>query len=141
MPCFARRVTYHLTQYQKFGSEGDCASVSLDGIPVKKFGWMYAHARLNREGLLSEGKYAYDIPMDERDEYELWEFDEALKSFRNQPIMLSVHSTNPIIRMFADVDRRVGKRTLLKLRDTMQDQQALLRMLYLARMHAEEIVP
>ena len=77
--------------------------------------------------------------MDERDEYELWEFASALKAFRNQPIAISVYSPNPIIRMFAIVDRRVGKRTLLKLRDTIQDQPEWLRTLYSARMHAEGI--
>ena len=135
------RVSYQLTKYTKYGSSGDCASVSLDGCAVKKFGFMYAHARLEKAGLLAEGMHVWDVPMNERDDYELWEFADALKTFRNQPIELSVQSGNPIIRMFAIVDRRVGKRTLMKLRDSVGDQPEWLRKLYTTRMNAEGIDP
>ncbi|MBQ2953961.1 MAG: hypothetical protein IJE07_10495 [Clostridia bacterium] len=133
------RVSYHLTRYSKFGSSGSCASVSLDGQPVKKFGFLYAIAQLSRKGLLAAGQYPWDVPMEARDEYELWEFTDALKTFRNQPITASVRSGNPIIRMFAIVDRRVGKRTLVKLQESLSDQPEWLRKLYVARMAAEGI--
>ena len=38
------RVSYHFTKYSRYGSSGNCASVSLDGQPLKKFGFMYADA-------------------------------------------------------------------------------------------------
>lgn len=133
------RVSYHLTRYSRFGSSGSCASVSLDGQPVKKFGFLYATAQLMRQGVLSEDQHPWDVPMEARDEYELWDFTEALKVYRNQPIGASVRSENPIVRMFAIADRRVGKRTLMKLRESLPEQPEWLRTLYVARMEAEGI--
>ena len=133
------RVSYHFTKYSRYGSSGNCASVSLDGQPLKKFGFMYAYAQLRKTGVLSEGQHVWDIELAERDEYEDWDFMHALNVYRNQPIEMSVASDNPIIRMFAIVDRRVGKRTLARLRDTVHAQPEWLKRLYVARMVADGI--
>ena len=85
------------------------------------------------------GKHVWDIELAERDEYEDWDFMHALNVYRNQPIEMSVASDNPIIRMFAIVDRRVGKRTLARLRDTVHAQPEWLKRLYVARMVADGI--
>lgn len=134
------RVTYHFTKYTRYGSTGDCASVCLDGQPIKKFGFMHAISQLKKQGVLHEGQYPWDVPMQEREEYELEEFTCALKTYRNQPIAESLQSSDPIVRMFAIVDRRVGKRTLSRLRDALPEQPEWLRKLYLARMQAEHVI-
>lgn len=133
------RVEYHFEVYSKFGSSSACFIVSLDGEVVKKFGFMFAIGQLIRQGQLGENEYLWNIPMNERDEYEDSEFSEALRAYRNQPISDSLFSSNPIQRMFAIVDRRVGKRTLQKLLDTVMDQPEWLQKLYLARLNVEEI--
>ncbi len=51
-------------------------------------------------------------PMDARSEYTDEEFCEALALYRNQDIKLSISSQNPIVLMFALLDKRAGKRTL-----------------------------
>ena len=81
----------------------------------------------------------WSVPMAERDEYCDSEFAEALEAYRRQPIADSLASENPIQRMFAIVDRRVGKRTLQKLTGSVQDQPEWLRVFYLARMEAEGV--
>ena len=78
--------------------------------------------------------------MSARDEYTDKEFSDALAAYRRQPVADSLASENPIQRMFAIVDRRVGKRTLQKLADSVQGQPEWLRVLYLARMEAEDIM-
>ena len=83
------------------------------------------------------GKY----PMDQRTEYTDEEFCKALEEYRNQDIQDSIASRNPLVRMFAILDRRVGKRTLQKLKDTLQDQPEWLRQFYLLRLNAEKINP
>ena len=133
------RVSYHFTKYSRYGSSGNCASVSLDGQPLKKFGFMYADAQLRKAGVLSEGQHVWDIELTERDEYEDWDFSHALNTYRNQPVEMSVASNNPIIRMFAIVDRRIGKRTLARIRETVDEQPQWLKRLYIARMEAEGI--
>jgi len=135
------RVSYHFAKYTHFGSSGSCAMISLDGKAVKKFGFLHADAQLRRLGTLAEGQHVWDIPLAERGEYELWDFTNALKAYRNQSIEMSIASDHPIIRMFAIVDRRVGKRTLIRLRETADAQPEWLKALYEARLKAEGIVP
>ena len=79
------------------------------------------------------------IPFAERNDLTDYEFSEALKAYRTQPIEDSIHSENPIVRMFAIVDRRVGKRTLIKLRDTVGIQPEWLRPFYEIRFASEGI--
>lgn len=133
------QVAYHYDVYPKFGGSSACFVVSLGGEVVKRFGFMYAIGQMTRQGRLAEKQYLWDIPMADRDEYEDSEFSEALKAYRNQPIAESLASGNPIQRMFAIVDRRVGKQTLQRLRDSLQEQPDWLRPFYEARLTAEGI--
>lgn len=75
--------------------------------------------------------------MQDRDEYSDYEFSQALRAYRNQPIQTSLQSNDPIVRMFAILDRRVGKRTLERLKDSINDQPEWLRRLYEARIAKE----
>lgn len=100
---------------------------------------MYAYARLMNQGKLITGQYLWSIPQLERDEYEDYEFAQALKAYRNQPIQESLKSNDPIVRMFAILDRRVGKRTLERLKDSINDQPEWLRCLYCVRVAALSI--
>ena len=134
------RVTYQCDVYSKFGSSGSCFTVCMDGKPVKKFGFLYAMARLQKDAAYWTPKYLWDVPLTERDEYSDDEFAQALEAYRNQPIAESLASENPIQRMFAIVDRRVGKRTLQKLAASVQEQPEWLRAFYLTRMEAEGVV-
>ena len=72
-------------------------------------------------------------PMDKRTEYTDTEFCEALEKYRNGKISESIHSPNPLVVMFALLDRRVGKRTLNTLEDEMRKRPEWLRKLYRRR--------
>ena len=54
-------------------------------------------------------------PMNMRTEYTDDEFCNALEKYRNNDIHNSIISDDPIVRMFAVLDRRIGKRTIEKL--------------------------
>ena len=138
-PALRGRVTYQLEVYPRFGSSGSTFTVSLDSRPVKKFGFMYAITRLEEQGRLARGQSLWRIPMDERDEYSDDEFSGALKAYRNQPVQQSLSSGNPIVRMCAIVDRRVGRRTLASLAGSVSVQPGWLQALYAARLGAEGI--
>ena len=128
------QVSYHFEVYPKLTDGSGCFHVMLDGETVKKFGYYYSAAKLDWTQ-----EFPWKIPMEQRDEYTSWEFADALKTYRNQPIAESLASPNPIQRMFAIIDRRVGKRTLQRLRDSLQDQPDWLRRFYEARLTAEDI--
>lgn len=73
-------------------------------------------------------------PMESRTEYTDDEFASALDTYRNQSIQESLDSLNPIVRMFAVFDRRVGKRTLEKKKDVVYLQPEWLQKIYNLRM-------
>ncbi len=128
------RVSYHFELYPRFSRHCGCFRVALDGKTVKKFGYYHAGGKMDWvEGCPDV------IPMENRDEYTDWEFSEALKAYRNQPIAESLASPNPMVRLFAIVDRRVGKRTLQQLADTVENQPEWLRKFYRARLEADGI--
>lgn len=79
------------------------------------------------------------IPVSQRSEYTDDEFCEALERYRNQPIMQSMYSDNVLERMFAILDRRIGKRTLITLKDSIQNQPVWLQTFYNLRFSAESI--
>lgn len=77
--------------------------------------------------------------MQSRTEYIDEEFCDALATYRNQDIHESINSENSLVRMFAVLDRRIGKRTLQRLRDEAEQQQEWLRYIYQIRIDGEGI--
>ena len=75
--------------------------------------------------------------MEQRTEYTDEEFCEALEAYRNKDIQDSIHSPNSIVRMFAILDRRVGKRTLVKIRDEVETWPEWVKQFYNLRCEAE----
>lgn len=62
-----------------------------------------------------------------------------LKEYLNQSIEKSINSENAVIRMFAIMDRRVGKRNLEKFAKTLNEQPEWLKEFYILRLKAENI--
>ncbi len=63
-----------------------------------------------------------------------WQFHNAIEEYLNQPIEKSINSDNPFIRMFAILDRRVGKGTLNKLKVNIDKEPKWLQQFYLLRL-------
>ena len=144
-----RRVRYRCTRY--VGMDNDhLFEIFVDGRMIKRFSLETVRDHLARKGLIQKQSptgYAgywdgfldafFDTPPEQRNEYTDREFAEALGVYRNQDIQRSLASENPIVRMFAVLDRRVGKRTLEKLKETINDQPDWLRYFYELRLAAE----
>lgn len=75
--------------------------------------------------------------IDDRTEYTDDEFCDALEFYRSHDIFESMSSSNPLVRMFAVLDRRIGKRTLAKLKNDIAEQPAWLQQFYNLRISAE----
>ena len=73
-------------------------------------------------------------PPETRTEYTDGEFCRALEAYRSGDIRESVRSADPIVVMFALLDRRTGKRTLAGLAAGMTDRPEWLREVYRIRM-------
>lgn len=66
-------------------------------------------------------------------------FTKALDFYLSHSIDESICSTNPLVRLLAIFDRRIGKRTLLKLKDNVDAQPAWLKPFYQLRFEVENI--
>ena len=75
--------------------------------------------------------------MNEQIEFFSIDFSKALEIYRNSNIQESIFSKNPIVRMFAVLDRRIGKRTLLKLKSELCSQPKWLLPFYELRLRSE----
>lgn len=67
-------------------------------------------------------------------------FYEAFDEFDNQSIEKSLYSENLIVRIFAVLDRRVGKRRLLTLKENIENEPDTFKEFFAIRVNAEGIV-
>lgn len=148
-PCLQGKIRYGCTSY--VGMDG-CRffDVAINGKQVKRFSWETVNSYFIRQGYKSSekpvGMAEYwsqffplldQYPINARTEYTDEEFCDALEKYRNQSIQDSICSENPLVRMFAVLDRRVGKRTLEKLRETVVLQPVWLQEFYRLRLDSE----
>lgn len=75
----------------------------------------------------------------ENNTMEIYHIMDALKTYLRAPVQASIESENPAVRMFAVLDRRIGKRTLSRLAPAVKKQPEWLKPLYRARLEAEGI--
>ena len=72
-----------------------------------------------------------------RSEHADEEFCEALTAYRNQPISQSLRADDPLVRMFAVPDRRVSKRALAAIQQTVSAQPEWMKPFYTLRLQPE----
>lgn len=69
-----------------------------------------------------------------------YDFFQAVEKFLNSPIEESLKSDSPIVKALALVDRRVGKRTINMLKESIEDEKSeLVRCFYKLRCEAKQI--
>lgn len=145
------RIRYGCTTY--VGMDG-CRifEVCIDGKQVKRFSWETVNTYFIDNGYTEKphpssiSEYWEDfwlllekLPINQRSEYTDGEFCDALDLYRNQEIQDSINSSNPLVRMFSVLDRRIGKRTLIKIYENIEEQPEWLRQFYRLRIEAEKI--
>ena len=143
------RVRYNCTRYVNM-EYYHIFEIFVDNQLVKRFSLETVNSWFIRQGLVTKPEpmsfqdYWRDYleatdryPMAQREEYTGGEFADALDQYRRQDIQTSLASDNPIVRMFAVLDRRVGKRTLEKLKDEIDRQPEWLQYFYRLRLGAE----
>ena len=142
------RIRYGCTAYD--GMDG-CRvfEVCVDGAPVRRFSWETVNTYFIEQGYKGNsgdvrGYWAgfqpllERYPIDRRTEHTDEEFCQALEAYRNQSIQESLRSGNPIVRMFAILDRRVGRRALREIQSDMEERPEWLRRFYMLRLEAEK---
>jgi len=119
------RLSYFLTRYHKVHNSYGRAAIRLDHRELVCFSWVEVrHQDDDLNELWKEtGVWDHHDPdlknkWDANATYHDMNFLDAATSFLQMPIMKALYSDNYIIRIFAIVDRRIGKRTLQKLRES-----------------------
>ncbi|MCM1330632.1 MAG: hypothetical protein NC253_14495 [Ruminococcus sp.] len=141
------RVRYSCTKFPEMDG-GGLFRIYVDNKPVKDFSLetlaKYSYNLHNGERPVGADFWRYwddelDKPLDERAEFDDSEFAGALYRYRNSDIFDVLYGGDPIARMFAVLDRRVGKRTLRSLKDEVSRQPEWLAFFYKLRLEAENI--
>ena len=145
-PALRGRVRYFATTYSKCPDHEGRAAILVDGVEVLKssyYEFAPAYWKLQselrkleetdwREAAFKAGQTILEDGLfDQRDFYA------AFQEFDNQSVAASLSSENPIVRIFALLDRRLGKRRLTALEETMENELDWVRPFYLLRMEAE----
>lgn len=143
------RIQYFATTYNKCPDHEGRAAVRVDGKEIFKSSYYeYSFAEWNARKEID--KCNIDLSFKERcdlarqtvlngGDFDQRDFYNAFREFDNQSIEMSLVSANPIVRMFAILDRRVGKRKLISLSSAMEGELHWLRMFYRLRCDAENI--
>lgn len=115
-------ITYFLTRYHRVHDSYGRAAVLMDKTELARFSWTELYRQESDLAALFERTGEYD----ERHFKESWDeacaycegdFLAAALEFTDMRIADALCSDNYIIRIFAVLDRRVGKRTLEKLKN------------------------
>lgn len=140
--CLKGRIKYFVTLYREShdGWEGRI-SVSVDGKELFRsntFEWRRFLFQKWENGNKDQEKIA--IESHNEGIVDLYSFYKAFYFYQNHCINESLTSEDPLIRLFAILDKRVGKRTLYKLEESSYIQPQWLQFFYRLRLEAEGIV-
>ena len=137
-------IQYYATSYSKSPDHEGRAAIRYDGKEIIRGcywnNWVKAESFPKDEKwhrrMTEEHAYMEDVAL------KLGVFDQrcfyrAFEEFDNQSIEKSLTSDNLIVRIFAVLDRRVGKRRLLLLRDTITDEPETFQEFFAIRAKAE----
>lgn len=117
-------LSYFLTRYHKVHNSYGRAAIRLDKRELVCFSWieMY-HQEIDLHEVWEEsGVWDYNDSnlkkkWDANATYYDINFLSAATSFLQMPIMKALYSDNYIVQIFAILDRRIGKRTLHKIKE------------------------
>lgn len=124
-------LSYFLTRYHKVHNSYGRAAIRLDNQELVCFSWIELYRQeydLNeiwkKTGIWDSSNPDLKKKWDENASYHDMDFLSAAMSFLQMPIMQALYHEDYIIRIFAIVDRRIGKRTLQEIRKS-RDYQYL----------------
>ena len=138
-PALRGRVRYFATTYRESHDQEGRAAILVDGKEILRSNYFEYDGTFWHTYYSSEEKDAHSVEQNVLDKglFDQRVFYAAFQEFDNQSIEASLFSEHPIVRIFALLDRRVGKRRLAALVETMEKELDWVRPFYLLRMEAE----
>lgn len=145
-PSLRGRIRYYATTYSKSPDHEGRAAILLDGKEL--ISGCYWNNRAKAKQFPHDEKYkrrmTEEFPFIDDTALKLGVFDqrcfyEAFREFDGQSIEDSLSSDNLLVRIFAVLDRRLGKRRLSELSETIEAQPETFREFFAIRAQAEGI--
>ncbi|MDU2208478.1 MAG: hypothetical protein E7E42_02225 [Veillonella sp.] len=143
-PSLRGHIQYFATSYSKSPDHEGRAAIRYNGKEIIKGNYwnQYVKAHLFPKDDTYDRRMRESFLFIDNTALELGVFDQrcfyqAFEGFDNQNIDKSMSSDNLIVRIFAILDRRVGKRRLISIRNFMEDQPSVFQELYAIRVHHE----
>lgn len=140
-------VRYFATSYNKYPDHEGRASILLDGKEIIEGSyceqWSKAHLLPRDENYRL--RTSYEFPIMDDVALQFGQFDQrcfyrAFDEFDNQSIEKSLSSENAIVRVFALLDRRTGKRRLRSIQENLHNEGEVFRTFFNIRAEAEGIL-
>ena len=140
------KISYFYTSYHEVHNAYGRATINYNKKEMVAFSWveMYAQERevsqLYQEGKkvsygeLEKGKWIPECKLCDAD------FINSLTIYLKTDIATSLNSDNYLLRVFAYMDRRVGKRTLIKIKDDVEKLPDWVKQFYRIRCEADGII-
>lgn len=140
------RIHYFATSYNKYPDHEGRAAILLDGKQIVSGSYceQWSKAQLLPRDETLETRLRYEFPYMDNTAVKYGQFDQrcfysSFYEFDNQSIEKSLYSENMLIRIFAILDRRIGKRRLRNLKETISSEPDIFQLFYNIRIEAEGI--
>lgn len=135
------RLQYFVTAYRE-SHDGDKgrASIILDGKQVLEGNTFQYYFHPSEWWPYGQSEPPVSQQTLDYGKLDQWTFYRAFDEFDNQSIEKSLVSENLLVRIFAILDRRVGKRRLVAMKESIQQEPEWFRVFYTIRAEAEGII-
>ena len=140
------KISYFYTSYHEVHNAYGRATINYEKKELVAFSWVEMYKQEQEVSqLYSEGKKVSYGEM----EMKKWmpecklcdaDFINSLTIYLKTDIATALHSENYLLRVFAYMDRRVGKRTLVKIKDEVEKLPDWVKQFYRIRCEADGIV-
>lgn len=139
-------IRYYVTTYSHSPDHEGRAAICLDGREILKGNYynqwnkaeFYPHDEKYESRMKKEHPFMDEVAMN-LGLFDQRSFYQAFQEFHNQSIDESLTSENLLIKIFALLDRRVGKRRLIKMKSEMLKEAKVIQFFYSIRIKAERL--
>ena len=140
------KISYFYTSYHEVHNAYGRATINYCKKEMVAFSWvemykqeqevsqLYQEGKKVSYGELEKGKWMPECKLCDAD------FINSLTIYLKTDIAISLHSDNYLLRVFAYMDRRVGKRTLIKIKDDVEKLPDWVKQFYRIRCEADGII-
>ena len=134
------RIRYFVTAYRESHDQVGRAAILLDGKEILRGNYFNYYFK---DHLIPNDPNRKWHAMDEvalnHGIFDEYSFYHSFSIFDNQSIEESLFSDDLLVRIFAILDRRVGRRRLITMQEHMKNEPQVLQLFYIIRMEAENI--